>query len=150
MFTLKQTKKSVRSKPEMSSVPNGWLIKGKLYWPPANQTKLMADPTSKADPKSWKEMKNFRIIDKSLTTAAAENRMEKLSQVTDSDDALLKGMGTRQTPGKKKQQFTPNSYTLQPPTSGPVSLYFLCFGSANLNWNEYVIVVAFYRMFRVF
>lgn len=127
MFSIVQTKKTVRSKPEMSKVPVGWLVKDKLYWPPNNLKALIEDPTSKADPKSWKAISNFKVIGKPMKYAAAESTMQQLSQMTDSDDAVLMDRGTRSTKAKSKQKFTSNLYKLEPPKKELVSVHFLLF-----------------------
>lgn len=126
MFSIVQTKKTVRSKPEMSKVPVGWMVKDKLYWPPNSLKTLIDDPSSKADPKSWKEITNFKVIGKPMKCEAAESTMQKLSELTDSDDAVLMDRGTRNTKAKVKPKFTSNLYKLEAPKQS-VSVHFLLY-----------------------
>lgn len=115
----------MRSKPETSKVPVGWMVNNKLFWPPRNLSVLMNDPTSEADPATWKVITNFKVIGKPMTNHDAEKHMLDLSQVTDSDDTVLMERGTRQTKAKEKDKFASNLYKLQPPLEQPVSEHFL-------------------------
>lgn len=119
MFTVVQTRKTVRSKPKMISVPNGWILNGKLYWPPKSLSTLISDPKSKADPKIWKQME-CKIIGQPITSSGAENCIQQLSKLTDSDDAILKKKATRNKKSTRKDNFT-TLYKLQSPNTQTVS-----------------------------
>lgn len=136
MFTVVQTKKTVRSKPSMSSVPSGWIVNGQLFWPPRNQTTLITDPQSKADTKTWKMM-DCKIIGKPTTLSNAEKSMDKLKDVTDSDDALLLSRGTRNSKPERKPKFVSKSYQLKAQDDRTVS-----FG----HFFYYLITLAYMRM----
>lgn len=113
-FFVVQTRKTNKSKPSLTVVPSKWVKNKVVYWPPNNLITLSKNNESLPDESTWKQQK-CKVVARATTYEQAENTMQKLETVTDSEDAMEMTRGTRLHPPKKKQKFVSNSYQLAPP-----------------------------------
>lgn len=110
-FCIVQTRKSKRSKPSLTVVPESWLENESVYWPPNNFVLLAKDETSTPDKQTWKKQ-NCKKVGQAQTHQQAEEVIGMLDKITDSEDALQMNRGTRSKPAKKQPKFQSKSYRL--------------------------------------
>lgn len=122
-FIVVQTRKTVKSKPELTVVPVNCVIGDTLHYPPSDLNKLFTDPNLKPDLNTWKTNK-CKVVGTANTFVEAETLIDQLLNVTDSEDAIELTRATRGTPAQKIKKFTSKTYTLTPSQQQqpPVSL----------------------------
>nr|XP_029724571.1 uncharacterized protein LOC115264702 [Aedes albopictus] len=83
-------------------------------WPPSNFISLSTDEHSIPDENSWTKQA-CKVVGRAKKYKEAEDVVNKLEMMTDSEDALEMTQGTRGRPAKKKTKFEVKSYDLAPP-----------------------------------
>lgn len=95
----------------MSVVPANWVEEKFVYWPPRNLISLSRNEDSMPDKLTWIRQK-CKLLSRAQTFEQAEEAMNMLEKVTDSEDAAQMNLGTRATPAKKQAKFKSKSYQL--------------------------------------
>lgn len=106
-FSVVQTRKTKKSKPSLTIVPSKWVNNGNVSWPPRNFISLSTDEHSFPDECTWTKQA-CKTVGRAKTYREAEDIVNKLEMVTDSEDAVDMTRGTRGKPGKKKLKFEEN------------------------------------------
>lgn len=112
-FLVVQTRKTKKSKPALTIVPSKWVDSGIVLWPPSNFISLSTDEHSVPD-STWLKQ-NCKTVGRAKTYREAEDTVNRLETITDSEDAVEMTQGTRAKPAKKKPKFEVKSYNLAPP-----------------------------------
>lgn len=112
-FSVVQTRKNKKSKPCLTIVPSKWVENGVVFWPQKNFISLSMDENSTPD-ESWTQQP-CKTVGRSKTYSEAEDIVNRLEMVTDSEDAQDMTQGTRGKPARKKTKFEAKSYNLAPP-----------------------------------
>lgn len=120
-FIVVQTRKTKKSKPILTIVPSNWVQNDQVWWPPNNFISLSTDETTIPDYKTWTKQA-CKAVGRTKTFRDAENEVNRLQMVTDSEDAVNMTQGTRGRPAKKKDKFESKSYNLQPPKKQKVAV----------------------------
>lgn len=113
-FFIVQTRKTKKSKPCLTIVPTKWVVDNHVWWPPNNFISLSTNESTVPDFCVWASQL-CKIVGRTKTYKNAEDEVNRLEMVTDSEDAVNMGQGTRARPPKKKPKFEAKVYALQPP-----------------------------------
>lgn len=113
-FAVVQTRKTKKSKPILTIVPSKWIVDNQVWWPPNNFISLSTNESTVPEFNVWTKQV-CKIVGRAKTYKLAEDEVNRLEMVTDSEDAVNMTQGTRGHPPKKKAKFVSKSYTLEPP-----------------------------------
>lgn len=127
-FSVVQTRKTKKSKPSLTIVPSTWAESGHVLWPPSNFISLSTDEYSIPDSNTWLKQP-CKVVGRAKSYREAEDIVNRLEMVTDSEDAVNMMQGTRGRPAKKKPKFEAKFYNLTPPQIKPslVMLNIFCY-----------------------
>ena len=107
MFSVVQTRKTKKCKPELMVVPSRWVGDKCVFFPPNEVVTLSTNPESKPG-RGW-TVKPAKVLAEAASYENAEKRLAELTSQTDSEDASI---GTRQKPPAKKPKFSSKIYKL--------------------------------------
>lgn len=108
-FTVVQTRKK-NAKPSITVVPTRWIEGDLVKFPKTDWVKKSHDAEN--DPGDDCVSFPIKVIGRANSYIQADQLMDKLEEITDSDDALNLTRGTRGVPAKKiKNTFTSRSFT---------------------------------------
>ncbi|XP_058443386.1 uncharacterized protein LOC131436134 [Malaya genurostris] len=108
MFSVVQTRKGRKFKPQLTVVPTTWVGNNCVFWPPNSLVSLSRDASSRPG-QTWNAGK-AKILASEETYEAAESMMTELEKLTDSEEAEV--METRYALPKKKDKFSTKCYQL--------------------------------------
>ncbi|XP_055535922.1 uncharacterized protein LOC129724785 [Wyeomyia smithii] len=130
-FSVVQTRKTLLSKPALTIVPSLWVSEDTVKWPPNNLITLSRNEQAYPG-KEWKTQK-CKILGHRSSYKQAEQLIEYLEEITDSDDAAQQSRGTRCRPPTKLEKIRMNLYSLKPKNKAANNL---CITDVQLELNE--------------